>query len=166
MPGLLIRTLLEDGIPEGFLSTVQLLIGVAGYEFLRSREVSASGHPQTERRGEVFEYRCKGALAKMIRRETGYVVLGGSTARADSRKSAIRPSSGWIHRLRNELIQAGILVAEGTDLYRFTKDAEFASPTAAAVVVAGGEANGRIVWKLVANGKTLKELEASEVQGA
>ena len=40
----------------------------------------------------------------------------------------------------------------------FTKDVEFMSPSAAAVVIHGGSANGLTAWK-AADGKTLKQLD-------
>ncbi len=45
------------------------------------------------------------------------------------------------------------------DHLKFTRDAEFSSPSAAATVVHGGSANGLLAWK-DKDGKTLKELEA------
>jgi len=41
----------------------------------------------------------------------------------------------------------------------FTKDAEFSSPSAAAVVVHGGSANGLVAWK-AEDGRSLKQLDA------
>lgn len=41
----------------------------------------------------------------------------------------------------------------------FTKDVEFSSPSAAAAVIHGGQANGLTAWKNKAN-KSLKELES------
>jgi len=43
-------------------------------------------------------------------------------------------------------------------LYTFTKDVEFSSPSAAAVVVPGGSANGLTAWR-TKDGKTLKQLD-------
>jgi len=40
----------------------------------------------------------------------------------------------------------------------FTKDAEFSSPSAAAVVIHGGSANGLMVWK-TEDGESLKQLD-------
>jgi hypothetical protein len=40
----------------------------------------------------------------------------------------------------------------------FTKDAEFSSPSAAAVVIHGGSANGLVVWK-TKDGVSLKQLD-------
>ena len=44
------------------------------------------------------------------------------------------------------------------DFFVFTKDTEFASPSAAAAVIHGGGANGLTAWK-DASGKSLKEIE-------
>jgi hypothetical protein len=40
----------------------------------------------------------------------------------------------------------------------FTKDAEFSSPSAAAVVIHGGSANGLAAW-VSSDGKSLKQLD-------
>jgi Domain of unknown function (DUF4357) len=45
------------------------------------------------------------------------------------------------------------------DHLRFTRNAEFSSPSSAATVVHGGSANGLLAWK-DKDGKTLKEIEA------
>lgn len=44
----------------------------------------------------------------------------------------------------------------------FSKDYEFSSPSAAAAVIHGGQANGLISWKNSA-GETLKEIEEKEI---
>jgi predicted type IV restriction endonuclease len=59
--------------------------------------------------------------------------------------------------LRQKLIQEATLVEKG-DVYVFTKDVEFSSPSAAAAVVHGGSANGLTAWK-DDRGRTLKDLE-------
>jgi hypothetical protein len=55
------------------------------------------------------------------------------------------------------LLADGSLAQDGDRLV-FTKDVEFASPSAAAGVVRGGTAAGPISW-LTKQGKTLKDLE-------
>ena len=47
----------------------------------------------------------------------------------------------------------------------FAKDYEFSSPSAAASVIHGGQANGLISWKN-ASGETLKEIEKKDLAGA
>ena len=59
--------------------------------------------------------------------------------------------------LRKHLISDGTLTPQD-GFFRFTKDAEFSSPSAAAATVHGGGANGLTEWK-TQDGRTLKELD-------
>jgi hypothetical protein len=59
--------------------------------------------------------------------------------------------------LRKELIADGTLVQKD-GFYRFAKDVEFSSPSAAAAVIEGGSANGLIEWR-TKDGRVLKELD-------
>ena len=59
---------------------------------------------------------------------------------------------------RKSLQAKGILKVENDHLL-FSQDFEFHSPSAAAQVVIGGKADGRILWKNE-QGKTIKALEA------
>jgi hypothetical protein len=61
--------------------------------------------------------------------------------------------------MRQSLKSDGILSEDGNRLV-FTRNYEFASPSAAAAVIHGGHANGLTAWK-TADGKTLKELEST-----
>lgn len=74
---------------------------------------------------------------------------------SDSTTSSMANSS---LRLRQALIDNGDLQLV-EDNYVFTEDYIFSSPTTAAVIVMGRNANGLVEWKL-ADGKTLKEYEA------
>jgi hypothetical protein len=65
----------------------------------------------------------------------------------------------WAVSLRERLNEDGSLVVEGDRLV-FAKDVEFSSPSAAAAVIHGGQANGLTAWKNK-HGKSLKELEAA-----
>jgi hypothetical protein len=58
---------------------------------------------------------------------------------------------------RKQLIADGTLVQKN-GLLVFTKDVEFSSPSAAAVVIHGGSANGLTAWK-TADGTSLKQLD-------
>lgn len=48
-----------------------------------------------------------------------------------------------------------------TDTYLFTRDAVFTSPSHAASVILGRNANGRIEWK-DKDGRTLRDIQTSE----
>ena len=65
---------------------------------------------------------------------------------------------GWI-AIKNGLVASGKLAERGS-LLVFTDDVLFNSPSAAAAVVYGNNANGRLLWKTDDN-RTLKDVEES-----
>lgn len=135
-----------------FFERIVQLLPVLGSDML----TPVAPKPQETAPTEIFTVQRKGALAKGVRSPNGFVVFGGSTAALKERPSA-QTHAGWILALRDELLKKGTLVPDGSYL-KFTKDAEFASPSAAAGVVFGGNAAGPAVWKNAA-GVTLKEVE-------
>ena len=72
------------------------------------------------------------------------------------RPSATKTNPGYM-KLRDGLLEDGSLKTQEDHLL-FTKDVEFSSPSAAAAVIHGGNANGLTAWKNK-QGKTLKKLE-------
>ncbi len=64
--------------------------------------------------------------------------------------------------LRDHLVNIGILTLDG-DSAVFTKNFAFSSPSAAAAVVEGRAANGRIDWKLKGTNTTYAEWEAAQL---
>lgn len=104
---------------------------------------------ETER---VFTYAPKGATAKGIMTEAGFTVLKGSTALKN-----LHPNlTPGFHAMKKSLIASGTLVASG-GLLKFTADVLFESPSGAAGVVYGNNANGRVLWK-TADGTALKDV--------
>ena len=95
-------------------------------------------------------------MARGRRTEGGFVVFKESTAVVAERPAA-EVQHPLVVALRKKLLQEGTLVQKG-DFFVFTKDTEFASPSAAAAVIHGGGANGLTAWK-DASGKSLKEIE-------
>jgi len=67
-------------------------------------------------------------------------------------------------KLRQQLIDQGLLINKNNDLI-LTDDYIFGSPSTAAAIVMGRNANGLIEWKL-SNGKTLKEFESTNDENA
>ncbi|MDD5559281.1 GIY-YIG nuclease family protein [Candidatus Methylomirabilis sp.] len=136
---------------EVFFSRIRQLLPVLGSNLL-----IAVGQPEAKQQsGGILFCRMKGAEARGHRTPDGFVVLQGSTAVLQERKSANKWP--YILALRRKLITDGILV-EKDGFYLFTKDSEFTSPSAAAAVVEGGSANGLIEWR-TKDGKVLKELD-------
>ena len=110
--------------------------------------------------GPVLTCKGKGVQATGYEASQGFVVRAGSQAVADTVPSMALHVRGMFD-LRQELIGNGVLGLQG-GIYQFTQDYSFSSPsTAAAAVVLGRSANGRIEWK-AADGRTLKEVQEAE----
>lgn len=139
---------------EVFLERVAQLLPVLGTELLTP--VVAANQPESAQ--PTLTCRMKGAIATGKRTANGFVVFKGSTAVKAIRESA-RSNGPWVIALRERLLDSGSLVDQGEFLI-FTKNEEFASPSAAAAVVHGGNAAGPIAWK-DGSGRTLKEIEGT-----
>ncbi len=136
---------------EVFLARIRQLLPVLGSDILAPiAQPTAKTQP-----GGVLFCRIKGAEARGQRTANGFVVFQGSTAVLEERPSA--ESYPNILAQRKQLIADGTLTDKGGFLV-FTKDAEFSSPSAAAVIIHGGSANGRTAWK-TEGGKSLKQLD-------
>lgn len=98
-----------------------------------------------------------GSEAKGSLTACGFVVYAGSKVR----KTVVDSSLATILPKRNELITDGVLINDDDqDRYVFAKNHEFKSPSAAADIVLGRSANGKIEWK-DENGTELKSLDFS-----
>jgi hypothetical protein len=137
---------------EVFLERIGQLLPVLGSELLTP--VAPAG--KLVQPADYLYCTVKGLEAKGLRSPNGFVVLAGSSAVLKERPGAHKHGA-WVLALRAKLIADGSLVPQGERL-EFTKDVEFASPSAAAGVVRGGTAAGPISW-VNKQGKTLKDIE-------
>ena len=130
-----------------FFETMQLLVATLGYPIFDEMV-------KTNAKKKNFLY-CKGKAAQATGEysEDGLVVLKGSTCNRELTKS----SGAWVASHRNRLVEQGVLLEE-VDVLRFTENAIFPSPSAAATVVLGRPANGWTEWKYE-DGKTLDEVK-------
>lgn len=136
---------------EVFLSRIRQLLPVLGSDLL----IAIAQPTAKQQSGGTLFCRMKGAEGRGHRTPDGFVVLQGSTAVLHERESAKRWP--YVVALRKQLIADGTLVLKN-DLYQFTRDAEFSSPSAAAAVIEGGSANGLIEWR-TKDGRVLKEID-------
>ena len=138
----------DRGEMEDFLARIRQLLPVMGCDLLVPIEqtVKSSG----------LICKIKNLTARGQRSAKGFVVYKGSQAAGSLRNSAAT-CGGWIIKIRNRLLEDKVLVADG-DYLSFTRDYEFDSPSAAAAVVRGGNANGLTEWR-TEEGKTLKVIE-------
>jgi hypothetical protein len=135
---------------EVFLSRIRQLLPVLGCDILTPLVETHAGIPQQPLLGKI-----KGCSSRGQRTAKGFVVFANSEAVTDLRPSA--PS--YIVEARSQLKADGTLIEEG-DKLRFTRDAEFSSPSMAGAVICGGHVNGLTFWK-DKDGRELKEIEAA-----
>jgi len=138
---------------EVFLARIRQLLPILGADIL-APIVSSTGTSGSK----LLYCRIKGAEARGQRTSSGFVVLQGSTAVLQPRKSAARYP--YTLSQREKLIADGTIVEENGFLV-FTRDVEFSSPSAGATVIHGGSANGLLAWT-TRQGQTLKDLDAAE----
>lgn len=115
-----------------------------------------STHQSLSTENDLFLFEAKQAKAaghpvgEMSRPE--FLVTKGSTANIAQAKS-LRPA---IRELRQKLVDDGVFVKDG-DIYSFTCEYQFKSPSAAACVIAGNPRSGMDAWRDL-KGRSLKEL--------
>lgn len=120
-----------------FFETTAVLLGTLGFPILEP--AAGAEHADSD---DVFMCRRGGAEARGIYNTDGFVVLAGSVARRETTPS----SHDGIELKREDLRRAGVLT--DTDQgYRFERDHIFPTPSTAAAIVTGGNANGWVEWK-------------------
>lgn len=138
---------------EVYLEKLQQLLPALGIELFVPL-LSAKTASKDE---ETLFCDIKGLKARGYLSPNGIVVLSGSQAVLKPRDSSAKYP--WSVSLREKLKDEGSLIENGDHLM-FTKNVEFSSPSAAAAVIHGGQANGLTAWKNSKN-QSLKELEAN-----
>jgi hypothetical protein len=135
---------------ESFLDDMLLVYPIVGVSAFEAAKIES---PTVQ----PLVIRAKGITATGYDTSAGFVVTRGSEAVVDWVPSAHK----YALALRDSLIDRGVLV-KNNDRYVFSQDYTFDSPSAAAQVIQGRTANGRIDWK-DEQGRTLKELQERSV---
>lgn len=143
---------------EFFLEQIQTLLPVLGFDFLREQPKPATAVEAADVDGAkrvaspnfVCEVRRHDIRALGQEVDGEFVVLAGSTARAEWEGA----DDGY-RRLFYELVGQGVLAPTPDGKRRaFLRDYAFSSPSAAAAVVSGRSANGRVQWVTEVGGQT------------
>ncbi len=138
----------EQAVMTEFISNLRVLINTLGYKVL---EPFADA---TEKQKNLYFIKAaRGADGKAVVTNEGVVVIEGS----EIATSTVPSMSSAFIKQRQKLIDQGVIKKTDEKLI-FTKDYLFSSPSTAAAVVMGRNANGRIEWK-DKKAKTLKEKE-------
>lgn len=134
---------------EWFLAEMLVIYPILGIDAF---EIAAQ-EPAPRADAAHFVLEQRGATGQGRETRDGFVVLAGSRARREEVASA----RSWLRDLRRQLIERGVLVADGNHL-RFAQDYRFSSPSRAAAVLVGGSANGRKAWK-TPTGEMLRDVQ-------
>jgi hypothetical protein len=134
---------------EEFIEYIKMLVNTLGHKvFEEKREFKPK-----QKQAIFFIKSARGADGQGEPTSDGFVVFKGSKAAATTVDS-ITPN---FVNLRQKLIDDGVLIVKGSCL-EFSEDHIFSSPSTAAVMVMGRNANGLTEWKSM-EGRTLKEFE-------
>jgi len=135
---------MEADLIDNF-DTIKTLVSTLGYPLFDQIE-----KPEKK---EILTCKGKDAYAEGEYSEDGFVVFKGSKSNLNETNTV----GNWVITLRRKLIQDGIL-RQQNNVYVFTGDYIFSSPSAAASVVLARAANGWVEWKYK-DGKTLDSVK-------
>lgn len=135
---------------EEYIENIKLLVNTLGHKvFEERREI------QQKQKEETFFIKApRGAEAQGIPTSEGFVVYKGSKAAI----STVASMTSNLLQMRQKLIDNNIIKISA-DCYEFPEDYIFSSPSTAASIILGRNANGLTEWKLT-SGKTLKGYES------
>lgn len=141
---------LEQAFLVEFLENLKLLVSTLGYRMFEPLiKAAPSGSPK-----QVYYIQAaRGASAGGVRTSEGMAVLVGSKAAA----TTVPSTPLWVTELRQHLIETQVMDKSWT----FLKDHTFASPSTAAAIVMGRNANGLLEWKDDQK-RSMKTLESEE----
>jgi len=139
---------------EWFLQEMLVIFPLLGIDAFEEAASQARSDAHVGHESPTLQLKERKAEATGREVGDGFVVFKGSRARLDQVPSI----HDWLRNLRQQLLERGVL-AQGGSAYVFTQDYRFNSPSAAAGVLVGGNANGRRAWK-DERGRSLKQLHA------
>ena len=139
-----------------FLYRMEQLLPILGQEFLKPVVKSEA----KTKKSDLLYCEIKGLKASGRITDNGFVVLKGSEAVLAERPSTQKYQ--YAANLRAALRSDGIVREQGDRLV-FLADHEFSSPSAAAAVIHGGQANGLTAWK-DSKGISIKQKEEKDIQ--
>lgn len=143
----------DEAMLQEFISNTKLLVNTLGYKTFDSLEDSS----MKRENNQVYFYikTTRGADAKGVVVADGFAILKGSTIAS----TTVPSMSISLAHLRTTLIEKGIIDSN----YKFVKNYIFTSPSLAAAVVMGRNANGRTEWK-TKDKKSLKSIEEENLE--
>lgn len=139
---------------EEFLENIKMLVNTLGHKVFDEKR---NFRPKSGKNIFILKA-ARGANAKGEPSSDGFVVFKGSKAAG----STVPSITNNFVNLREKLIDEKAIIKK-EDSFEFIDDYIFSSPSTAASIVLGRNANGLTEWKLK-NGKSLKEYESTEIK--
>lgn len=138
----------DEAMLHEFINNAKLLVNTLGYKVFDTIEDTAVRQNDTEQ--YFFIKAARGADAKGMIVSDGFAVMKGSTIAF----STVQSMSDSLKKLRDSLIKKEIIDKN----FKLTRDYIFTSPSLAAAIVMGRNANGRTEWKNEEH-KSIKDIE-------
>ena len=139
----------DSAMLEEFISNTKLLVNTLGYKVF---ETCDTNNNQEQTPKTVYYIKAaRGADARGINDSDGFLVLKGSKVAT----SVTNSFSEYLVKLRDSMIKTGTINSS----YEFTKDQVFTSPSLAAAIVMGRNANGQTEWK-TEDHRTIRQIES------
>jgi hypothetical protein len=136
--------------------TLNILLSTLGYRLFDEIRTSQVTDDPTLQKDSIFFCKGKGLEAMGEYSEEGFVVYKGS----QMSKTTSNSIHNYLLTNRETLIKDGI-VDDEDEAFVFKKDYPFNSPSQAAAIVLGRNANGWIEWKNI-DGKTLDQIKRKD----
>lgn len=140
----------DSAMLEEFISSTKLLVNTLGYRVFDTYDFNNNQEQHQE--SPIFYIKAaRGADARGMNESDGFLVLKGSRVAT----TVVSSYNKYLINLRESMIKSGTINSS----FEFTKDQIFTSPSLAAAIVMGRNANGQIEWK-TEDHKTIRQIEA------
>lgn len=150
---------------EEFIDTLFMVLPALGIDMFTSRKRPDAPEAISGETGQnvhfILETPKHGVRAQAILQGSDFVVQKGSTAR-NAWAGKGEHDFGY-RKLHESLVASGVLQT-GVDRATFAEHYAFNSPSAAAAVVNGRPANGRLEWRVDGDGRPYKQWEADQLK--
>lgn len=138
----------DESMLTEFIENARLLVNTLGYKVFDKIDTSVV---EKENSDTIFHIAAaRGADAKGLLVPDGFMVIKGSKIAKDT----VPSMASNLVNLRNIMLEKNIINQE----FVFVTDYIFTSPSLAAAIVMGRNANGRTEWKNI-NNKSIKDIE-------
>lgn len=142
----------DEAEMEEYMINSKLLIGTLGHNLFEDK--ISTNKAELDQEKIYFIKAARGADASMVQTSDGFAVIKGSRF-ADPVANSFPPS---LNKIRESLLEKELLIIEDGKII-LTDNHVFSSPSTAAAIVMGRNANGLTEWKN-RRGETLRDMES------